>query len=208
MTRIDLSTASQQEPPGKESKSSLKGALSGWFESLGILSFILRRLLFAIVVLLAIIFLSYFGLNMARGMDFGAAAVDAISDTWSYITRLLQGDLGTTTAGAISMLELPVGQVIVERLPRSLALLGISLLLASVVGLFLGIRAASRGARHSLGIIIATIIGISIPSFFAAFLLQWLVVTITKETGRSFIPVGGFGWDTHLILPVGSTARR
>jgi peptide/nickel transport system permease protein len=208
MTQIDLSTASQQEPPGKESKSSLKGTLSGWFESLGIFSFILQRLLFAIVVLLAIIFLSYFGLNMARGMDFGAAVVDAVSDSWSYITRLLQGDLGTTTAGAISMLEIPVGQVIVERLPRSLALLGISLLLASVVGLFLGIRAAARGARHSLGILIATIIGISIPSFFAAFLLQWLVITITKESGRSFIPVGGFGWDTHLILPVLVLAAR
>jgi peptide/nickel transport system permease protein len=201
-------TTKAKEPPGSPGESGASKPRSAWLDSLGLLSFILRRLLFGLIILLAIIFLSYFGLNMARGMEFGEATVDAFADTWSYITRLLQGDLGTTTAGAVSMLEIPVSQVILERLPRSLALLGISLLLATVVGLTLGIRAAARGTRHSLGILLATIIGISVPSFFAAFLLQWLVTTVTQETGRSYIPVGGFGWDTHLILPVLVLAAR
>jgi peptide/nickel transport system permease protein len=194
--------------PSSPGDTGVRRTVSAWLDSLGLLSFLLRRLLFGLIVLLAIIFLSYFGLNMARGMEFGEAILDAFADSWSYITRLLQGELGTTTAGAISMLEIPVGQVILERLPRSLALLGISLLVASVVGLTLGIRAAARGTRHSLGILLATIIGISIPSFFAAFLLQWLVITLTQETGRTLIPVGGFGWDTHLILPVLVLAAR
>ena len=208
MSEIDLSTTTEQQPLSSRAAPPQRERFGSWFDSLGIVSFILRRLLFAIVVLLAIIFLSYFGLNMARGMEFGEAVIDAVSDSWAYIGRLLQGDLGTTTAGAVSVLEIPVSQVIIERLPRSFALLGISLLLASVIGIFLGIRAAVRGARHSLLILLATIIGISVPSFFAAFVLQWLVITFTQQAGRSIMPVGGFGWDSHLILPVIVLAAR
>jgi peptide/nickel transport system permease protein len=209
MTQIDLAkSSSQKKHPGSQGDTGAKNSLNDLVESLGLLSFIIRRLLFGLVVLLAIIFLSYFGLTMARGAEFGEALLEAASDTWSYISRLLQGDLGTTTAGAVSLREIPVGQVILERLPRSLALLGISLLAASVVGLVLGIRAAARGARHSLAILIATIIGISVPSFFAAFLLQWLVITVTREAGRTVLPVGGFGWDAHIILPVLVLAAR
>lgn len=201
-------SADKNKIPGTSTGGSIKTVIAEVLDSLGLVTFILRRLLFGLVVLLAIIVLSYFGLDMARGMDFGEAAVNALSDTWSYILRLFQGDLGMTTGGAISMLEVPVGQVIVERLPRSLALLGISLLVASVIGLALGVRAAARGTKQSLGIIVATIIGISVPSFFAAFLLQWLFTVLTRQAGRTIIPVGGFGYDTHLILPVIVLAAR
>ena len=50
------------------------------------------------------------------------AAAVALADTVDYISRLLQGDLGLTTAGSNSLLAIPVSQVIAERLPRSLAL--------------------------------------------------------------------------------------
>ena len=209
MTEVDLTrTTAKREPNTSPPGARAKNKVSDGLDSLGFVWFILRRLLFGLIILLAIIFLSYFGLNMARGMDFSEAVVVAVTDTVSYISRLFQGELGTTTGGAISMLEVPVSQVLLERLPRSFALLGISLLVAAVIGLALGIRAAVRGTRHSLGILMATIIGISVPSFFAAFLLQWLVTTVTRQTGRAYLPVGGFGWDTHLILPVLVLAAR
>ena len=63
----------------------------------------------------------------------------------------------------------------------------------TIIGLVLGIRAASGGGKQSLGVLIATIIGISVPSFFAAFLLQWVVIQITQTTGRPILPAGGFG---------------
>jgi peptide/nickel transport system permease protein len=47
-----------------------------------------------------------------------------------------------------------------------------------------------------------TIIGISLPSFFVALLLQRIVIWQTNNFGRS-LSVGGFGWDVeHMLLPV------
>jgi ABC-type dipeptide/oligopeptide/nickel transport system permease subunit len=45
------------------------------------------------------------------------------------------------------------------------------------------------------------LIGVSLPSFFAAMLLQFGLLQVTQITGRSWLPLGGVGWDEHLILP-------
>ncbi len=172
------------------------------------LAFIGQRLVFGVLVLLFIIFLSYLGLDMASGADFSSAFRTAIPDTIAYVERLLQGDMGMTTAGSITMIPRPVTEVIRELLPRSLALLGSSLLFASLVGITLGIRSALNRSQRSLGILILTTIGISIPSFFAAFLLQWAVISITRKLGHHVLPVGGFGWDAHIILPMLVLAAR
>jgi ABC-type dipeptide/oligopeptide/nickel transport system permease component len=181
---------------------------SRWDGLLNLLAFLGPRLLFGVLVLLFIIWLSYLGLNMAGGMSVGEAALNAFPDTVAYVQRLLQGDIGTTGIAGGSLLSVPVGEVVAVLLPRSLGLVGLSVLLATVLGLILGARAANRGAKRSLGVLVATIVGISIPSFFAAFLLQWLVITLTKQTGRPVLPVGGFGWDAHLVLPVIVLAAR
>ena len=82
--------------------------------------------------------------------------------------RLLRGDLGLTTAGSKTWLSIPVAEVIVETLPRSLGLLGISLLFAALLGSFLGILAARGRSHRSLGINISTLIGLSVPILFDA----------------------------------------
>jgi len=191
---------------GPEKESTAGG--SRWDGLLNLLAFLGPRILFGALVLLFIIWLSYLGLNMAGGMPVEEAALNAFPDTLAYVQRLFHGSLGETGIAGGSLISVPVGEVISVLLPRSLGLVGLSVLLATIVGLLLGMRAASRGAKRSLGILIATIIGISIPSFFAAFLLQWLVITLTQKTGRPLLPVGGFGWDTHLILPVLVLAAR
>jgi ABC-type dipeptide/oligopeptide/nickel transport system permease component len=160
-----------------------------------------RRLAFGALILLTIILLTYLGLDMAGGTPFGPAASQALSRTGAYLTNLVQGDLGLSTAGGETLLAVPVLGVIRERLPRSLGLLGVSLLLAALVGVSLGVLAARSKAQRSLYVLIATIIGMSVPSFFAAYLLQWAVITLTRHAGRALLPVGGFGWDNHLLLP-------
>jgi ABC-type dipeptide/oligopeptide/nickel transport system permease component len=172
----------------------------------GLLAFIAQRLAFGALVLLAIVYLSYLGLDMAGGTDLAPAAGRAATRTLSYVGRLLRGDLGMTTAGSDTALPRPVGEAIVERLPRSLGLLGVSLLFASLVGTALGILAAR--SRGSLVILLSTLVGVSVPSFFAAFLLQWAAITYTRQVGRSLIPVGGFGWDKHILLPALVLAAR
>ena len=205
---LTLSPARVRIEPAESPQAAKVGIGGRWPAIFDGLMFLLRHLAFGLIVLLALIFVTYFGVNAARGMSTGEAAAVAVSDTVDYIGRLLQGDLGMTTAGSDSFLAIPVSQVIAERLPRSLALMGISLLSATIVGLTLGISAAKRGTKRSLAIIITTIIGVSVPSFFAAFLLQWAIVTLTRETGRTWLPVGGWGWDSHLILPVLVLAAR
>ena len=145
---------------------------------------------------------------MAGGLDLGSAAGRAATRALAYVGRLLRGDLGLTTAGSDTVLPRAVGEVILERLPRSLGLLGVSLLLASALGIGLGILAARGRGQRSLVILLSTLAGVSVPSFFAAFLLQWAAITYTRQVGRAVLPVGGFGWDRHLVLPALVLAAR
>jgi len=174
-----------------------------------IVTFILLRLAFGAFVLLAIIFLSYVGLDMARGSAFSPAVVQAGGKTVAYLTKLAQGDLGLSTAGSITKRPIPITEVISTTLPRSLGLLGAALLIAALVGTSLGLLAAvHRHRRGSLIFLLASIVGVSVPSFFAAFLLQSLVIHLTRIVGWRLLPVGGFGWDAHIVLPALVLAAR
>ncbi|MFN2106904.1 MAG: ABC transporter permease subunit [Candidatus Promineifilaceae bacterium] len=166
------------------------------------LIFLGQQLLYSAIILLAVIFLTYFGLSMAGGVGFGDSLSDAAVRTTEYIGNLLHGDLGMATAASSDVLPRPMGEVIVERMSRSLGLLFIALAVATILGIFFGMRAARSGSKRSLGIILATILGVSAPSFFLAFLLQWAVTAYTRYSGKALLPVGGYGWDAHLILPV------
>jgi ABC-type dipeptide/oligopeptide/nickel transport system permease component len=200
MTEPAAAPSAQQESPPKASSKR---------RSLGdILSFVAQRLLFGVLVLLFIIFLSYLGIDMASGTPLGPAISQALPRSATYIGRLFQGEMGMTPAGSDTLVPLPVTQVLAERLPRTLGLLGISILLATVVGVGLGTIAARARSDRSIWIILSTLIGVSIPSFFAAFLLQWGVTALTRQLGRRILPVGGFGWDNHLILPMLVLAAR
>ena len=64
--------------------------------------FILRRLAFGVVILLAIAFLSFLGLEMARGTDFRPAVGYAAASTVAYMGQLVQGNLGYTQPGTVA----------------------------------------------------------------------------------------------------------
>ncbi|MCP4358438.1 MAG: ABC transporter permease subunit [Chloroflexi bacterium] len=204
MSEIQLSPTQNQTPPSDTAVSDhhIRDTI------LAILNFLGKRLAFALLVLIGIVFLTYLGLGMIDGAGLRLAVPAAAQDTITYFGRLLQGDMGLSTAGSSNVNPLPVTQVLRERMSRSLGLLAASLFVASLLGVILGIRAARSNNRRSLGIILTTLIGISVPSFFAAFLLQWAVTTYTRFSGRSLLPVGGFGWDAHLILPLIVLAAR
>ncbi|HSH01763.1 MAG TPA: ABC transporter permease subunit [Anaerolineae bacterium] len=172
----------------------------------GIFLFIGQQLLLSSVVLLAIIYLTFLGLEMARGTTLAPASAEALSTSLEYLSRLAVGDLGLTQAGSNTLNPRPVSEVLAELVPRSFVLLGLSLFFASFVGITLGLLAARKPER-SLRILLLSIIGISVPSFFAAFLLQWFIIEF-NQLSSTRIPVGGFGWDSHLLLPVLVLAAR
>lgn len=172
-------------------------------------AFITQRLGFGLLVLLSIIFLSYLGFDMARGHSFYPALGQAGERTVTYLGQLLHGELGLSSAGSITRRPIPVSKVVSNTLPRSLGLLTAALLVATVLGVSLGVLAATRrNSRGSLAFLITSIAGMSIPSFFAALLLQLIVLRLMGFFGRSILPVGGFGWDAHIVLPALVIAAR
>ncbi len=170
-----------------------------------LLDFLLRwmgRLLLWLLFLLALIFFVALVMEMGRrgGVDTLASAVpSAASFTAGYLEGLLRGDLGEVSLGLTAR---PVTTMLRDGLPKSLALLGVSLLLATLLGLGLGIGAAiRRHSRLTKVLLLASTLGISTPSFFAAMLLIWFEVWLYRRTLVHLFPISGFGWDLHLLLP-------
>lgn len=110
-----------------------------------------------------------------------------------YMGNLLKGDLGIS----IYYRGKPVVDIIKNAFPKSLDLGLRALLVASIVGIGLGILAALNRKKplDYLSIIIA-IIGISIPSFVVASLLQY---TLTIKF--PILPVARYTTFKHTILP-------
>jgi ABC-type dipeptide/oligopeptide/nickel transport system permease component len=168
-----------------------------------------RRLLLTGLVLLTIIYLTYLGLGMARGQTFLASSIQAVENTILYLGRLSQGDLGLSSAGSITLLPVPVIEVIPSILIRSFGLLGVSLIAAASVGTLLGIISAfNRRSKFSLIILVASVMAISLPSFLLALLLQIIVIQLNRYLGYNLLSVGGFGWDKRILLPALVLAAR
>ena len=167
-----------------------------------------QRILFGVLVLGFIVFLSFFGLDMARGVSFDEAITEAIRKSLTYFTRAMQGEFGETTAGGFSLIPTPVLKLAPNIIARSFGLLGISLFLSAFIGVILGLWAAGKRSGWSLATLLISTIGVSVPSFFAAMLLQFGVTKFLQITGETLLPAGGFGWDNHLILPAFVLAAR
>ncbi len=171
--------------------------------------FVVRRLAFGILVLLAIVFLSYLGLRMARGTSFYPALAESASETLDYVVRLARGELGRSQAASVTQASVTVSDVLPGLVTKSLGLLVAALGFATAVAVPLGVWAATRRrSGWSLVTILASIVGVSVPSFFAALLLQLGAIRLTRLLGYRVLPVGGFGWDRHIILPALVLAAR
>lgn len=99
----------------------------------------------------------------------------------------------------------PFNDLFVESALRSLALLLGAAVLALTVGTLLGVAIAllRRRAAASGGILAATALLTAVPAFFVAYFLQIMVIIVgaTPEGGK-LLPVFGFGYDSHLVLPL------
>ncbi len=92
---------------------------------------------------------------------------------------------------------------------RSAALMFLSLCLAVMLGMPLGIWAATRRRRAGSAIILTfSILGVSTPSFLLAMLLWIADFKLYRLLGVAPLPPTGFGWDLHLVMPVLVLAMR
>lgn len=209
-----MQQALQQTPPGRPAVASddaareqLTAARRAILKGLAI--FAARRLAFGLAVLLAITYLSHFGMTAAQGVPVPEALQTGLVEAFDYLTRLAAGDLGQTIPGSAAFRPQPVGEVLADVLLRSFGLLAAAFLVAIVIGVPLGVWAAYRRRnREALLVLVASFIGMSVPSFFAALFLQIAAIEWTRTFGRAIVPVGGFGWDRHIVLPMLVLAAR
>jgi peptide/nickel transport system permease protein len=117
-----------------------------------------------------------------------------------WLGHLFQGDLGQSY-----YYKLPVTELIAQRLEPTLSLAVVTITLAVLIAVPLGVVAAWRfGGWLDRGVMAFSVLGFSVPVFVSAYLLIWL---ISLKLG--WLPVQGykrlsegFGpWLYHLTLP-------
>ena len=109
-----------------------------------------------------------------------------------YLSRAAAGDLGTSLRH-----NLPVAQLIRERLPRTILLAAAALALALVIAIPAGIVSAlRRGTLVDRLAMVLAVAGQAVPIFWLALMLIW-VFAVRLE----WLPVFGSGTLLHLVLP-------
>ena len=98
----------------------------------------------------------------------------------------------------------PFTEVMLDGAARSLVLLAGAAVMALVVGTTLGLGVAlmRKRALASGGLVGLLSLLAAVPSFFAAYFLQIVVIVVGAREGGNILPVQGFGYDEHIVLPL------
>jgi peptide/nickel transport system permease protein len=109
-----------------------------------------------------------------------------------YLGALLQGDLGRSYVQKSDVTEL-----ILSRLPATLMLVAGSIFFEIVIGVTLGLIAASRqNSRLDKALMVSSFVVVSAPQFMVGILLLYVFAV-----WLGWFPMSGFGGLSHLILP-------
>ena len=107
--------------------------------------------------------------------------------------------------GLADLYRVPFPELMADSMLRSLALLLGAAVLALTLGTLIGAAAAllRRRAWGSGAILGATTLLSAVPAFFVAYFLQIFVIIVgASAEGGNLLPVFGFGYDKHLVLPL------
>jgi len=182
--------------------------------------YLLRRFLGAIVVMWAVATLVFFMLRLVPGDPIAAMLADVGGaeeiaalraklglDQPVYVQygkwfwNAMQGDLGASIYGS----RVEVSRILVEALPRTLSLAGLSAVIAIVIAVPAGIIAATHKNTTADNVVSFTaFLGLSMPDFWLAILL-----IIVFAANLKWMPAIGYVamdesfwlWLKHLILP-------
>jgi peptide/nickel transport system permease protein len=184
-----------------------------------LLNYVLRRLLATIVVMAVVAFVVFALLYLTPGDPAAILAGDAATGddirrireklgldepflvrfgTWTW--ALLHGDLGTSI-----FTNLPVTQLIGQRVEPTIALTLCTLVVSVLIAVPMGVVAAARAGTWVDRLVMAfSVIGFSVPVFVLAYIL-----ILTFSIQLDWLPVQGYRpiregvweWLRHLVLP-------
>ena len=180
--------------------------------------YVLRRLLLAIPTLAGVLVVTFLLLYVAPG-DPVSEMVGERSDAETiarlraelrlddplpvqfghYLGNVVRGDLGTSY-----ITGRPIARDLAERFPKTLQLAGAAMLLATILGISIGVLASTRPGglidRFSLGL---TYLGISFPVYWVGLLLILLFAVTLR-----WLPPSGYGGIEFLVLPALALGMR
>ena len=199
---------------------------------MSLLGFLVRRILYAAVLVLAVLVLNFLLIRLAPGdpIETLAGQMGGMTEQIRaelraaygldqpvavqlgiYIARVLRGDLGTSY-----FFNLPVASLILDRLPATLLLLATALTAAIAIGTTLGILASKKpNGLLSQAITAVAVAGYSAPVFWTGMLLVILfasVIPILPVSGMRAAAISRGPWldgldiAHHLVLPALSLA--
>jgi peptide/nickel transport system permease protein len=121
-----------------------------------------------------------------------------------WLAGAVHGNLGVSPISGLS-----VGGQIAQRLGVTLSLVACTLVVASVVGVALGVASAVRGGVLGRAVDVLSLVGFAVPSFwFALVLVTMFAVSVRLLPATGYVPLTAspVGWARSLILPVLSLA--
>ncbi len=181
--------------------------------------FIARRLLQSVFVMLAVAFIAFSlfrfvgdPISQMTGVETSIADQAKLRAELGLDDPLLQqfgrffGDLLAGDFGYSYRTRQPVGQMIAERIPATLELGVVALLISLLVGIPAGVYTALKPQKLlSQGLLLTTLVGVSVPTFVIGILLIFLF-----GVQLGWLPTFGrggtvdvFGWQSSLFSAEG-----
>lgn len=189
-----------------------------------IVRFVVRRLVYSAVVLIGVLIVVFALVHLvpgdpvriALGTRYTPEAYEAlrtasgldrpiVTQFFGYLGSALTGDLGVSFRNGD-----PVTVTLLDRLPATLSLGIVGILLALVIAVPAGIYSALREGRLSDTVVrITSQFGVSVPDFWMAILLIGLF-----SSTLGWLPTSGYrplledpmGWARHIVLPAVTVA--
>ena len=130
-----------------------------------------------------------------------------------FYSEYLQGLLSGNPAEMPSAAGLTVLDMVETAADASLGLLAIAFTVSLALGLFLGLQAAkTEPPRVSRWLIPLSTMSLAMPGFYVGAALITISVLYLflspSSKGDLPFPLGGFGWDAHLVFPVVALSFR
>lgn len=144
---------------------------------------------------------------LALQNPYGVAATmpDIVSLYGSYLAGQARGDLGNLPVGA----QPPIAPFLVNALGTSLGLMAVSFMISVALGVTLGLAAAQVDPpRLAPWLAPITSVGLALPGFYIGTLAIVLTLWLVFQGITSPLPVSGFGWDLHIVLPALALSLR